>query len=95
MLAADSSPFRRPICEPLLKCRRVEHGAKAVTDAVRWQVDVHVPFERRVIEPFENIHSRIVERQRYLEGKVSVDLEKDAQPSHVEPLNNAKGKKNA
>ena len=74
MPAADSSPFRRPICEPLLKCRRVEHGAKAVADAVRWQVDVHVPFERRVIEPFNDFHPRIVEGQRYLERKVSIDL---------------------
>jgi hypothetical protein len=75
MLARDSSPFRRPICEPLLECRRVEHGAKTVTDAVRRQIDVHVPLERRVIEPFENFHSRVLERQRHLERKVTADVE--------------------
>jgi hypothetical protein len=62
------------LCEPLLKCRRVEHGAKAVTDAVRWQIDVHVPFEWRVIEPFKDFHSRFIERERYLQWEVSIDL---------------------
>jgi hypothetical protein len=77
MPAGDSSPFRR-ICEPLLESRRVGHGTKAITDAVRRQIDVHVPFERRVIEPFENLHRGFIERQSHLERKVSIDFEKHA-----------------
>jgi hypothetical protein len=64
MPAGDSSPFRR-ICEPLLECRRVSYAAKAITDAVPRQIDVHVPFKGSVFEPFEYFHSRFIERQRY------------------------------
>jgi hypothetical protein len=74
MLAAGGAPLQTA-CELLLERHRIGGIAEAITDAVFRQIDIHVPFERRLIEPFENFHCRFVERQRDLERKVSIDLE--------------------
>jgi len=80
MLAAGGAPLQTS-CELPLERHRIGRDAKAITDAVRRQIDIHVPFERRLIEPFENFHCRFVERQRDLERKVSIDFEEHTHAS--------------
>jgi hypothetical protein len=53
LAADDSSPLRR-IHEPPLECCCACQRAKAVASSTRRQVDVHVPFERALIEPREH-----------------------------------------
>ena len=74
MPAAGGAPLQIT-CELLLERHCVGGNAKAITDTVRRQIDIHVPFKRRLIEPLENFHCRLVERQRDLERKISIDFE--------------------
>lgn len=74
MAAGDSSPFRR-MPESLSERRCVLKRPKAVSDAVGRQIDVHVPFKWAPLEPIEDIHSGIVEGQRHLVRKVSIDFQ--------------------
>jgi hypothetical protein len=74
MPAGDNSPFRR-MTEAVFECDGIHHRAKAVTDRVFRQIDVHIPLERGPFEPVENVHGCLIEGQRHLEWKVSIDLE--------------------
>jgi hypothetical protein len=75
--AADSSPLRRMYKLPG-ECCCVGRGSKAVPDHARWQIHIHVPIERALIEPCEHLHGDLLKRERDLVREVSVDLEYDA-----------------
>lgn len=81
MAAGDSSRLRRMSKLPFER-RRIREGAKAVAHGGLGKVDVHVPFERRLFEPVQHVHGRLVERQRHLEREVSVDFENRAHEAH-------------
>ena len=65
MLAGDSSSFRR-MTEAPLERRGVCGGPEAVPHGICGKIDVHVPLERTTFEPIENLHGRLIERERYL-----------------------------
>lgn len=77
MPAGDSSPLWR-ISEPSLECRGVVQSSKAIPDRVFRQIDVHVPLEFAAFEPIQYVHRVLIEWQRDLIRKVSVDFEDDA-----------------
>ena len=74
MPAGDGSPLRR-ISEPSLECRGVVQGAKAISHRVFRRINVHVPLEFSTVEPIQYVHRVLIEGQRDLIRKVSVDFE--------------------
>ena len=53
---------------------RVGEIAKAIADRLVAQIDVHVPATEPRIEPVEHAQQFIIERERDLERKVTVDV---------------------
>ena len=73
----DSSPFRR-ICKPPLECPDIRYRAKAISDGVFREIDVHIPLEIAPFEPVQYVHGRRRRMTARPDREVAIDFKNDA-----------------
>src|SRR5215213_1164190 len=65
------------------ECKRIGHLAKAVADRLIFEVHIHIPAAKPLVEPIENTDQLVIEREGHLKRIVPVHVVSDG---HAPPL---------